>query len=108
MKAERNIYNVMMVAIKAERVPDRYHGPKTMFWATAEGCRDWKLTDFPLVHLDADGRVDCHFTETTAVIVQRPGIEESPFDQARDQQEVLDYVLTQRHGGPQKRSVTIS
>jgi hypothetical protein len=71
MKAERKIYNALMAAIKEERVPDGYYGPETMRWATNEEREDLNLVDFPLVHLDADGRIDCYFTETQAVIVRR-------------------------------------
>ena len=69
MQAERKIYDVMMDACKNGRVPDGYYGPGTVRWATNRERENLKLVDFPLVHLDTDGRIDCYFTETQAVIV---------------------------------------
>jgi ferric-dicitrate binding protein FerR (iron transport regulator) len=67
---ERKIYDVMMDVCKSEGVPDGYYGPGTVRWATNRE-RELKLADGPLVHLDADGKIDCYFTETQAVIVRR-------------------------------------
>jgi hypothetical protein len=66
----KRIYDVMMAACNEGRVPDGEYGPKTVRWATPEECKEFGLTDTPAVHLDADGNIDCYFTETQAVIVR--------------------------------------
>jgi hypothetical protein len=69
--AMKRIYDVMMVACNEGRVPDGVYGPKTVRWATPEECKEFGLTEYPIVHLDHDGKVDCYFTTEQAVIVRK-------------------------------------
>jgi hypothetical protein len=66
---ERKIYDVLMKATKEGTVPFAYYGPETCRWATPEEMQRFRLKDFPLVHLDETGDIDCCFTETEAVTV---------------------------------------
>jgi hypothetical protein len=67
MRTERRIYKTMMRAIDNKIVPDGHYGPETCRWATEVERRALGLRDTALVHLGADGRIDCYFTETEAV-----------------------------------------
>ena len=67
---ERKIYDVLMKATKEGTVPFGYYGPETCRWATQEEMQRFSLKDFPLVHLDEKGDIDCYFTETEAVTIR--------------------------------------
>ena len=67
---ERKIYDVLMEATKEGTVPFGYYGPETCRWATQEEMQRFSLRDFPLVHLDENGDIDCYFTETEAVTIR--------------------------------------
>jgi hypothetical protein len=69
--AMKRTYNTMMAACNEGRVPDGEYGPKTVRWATDEERKQFELAEFPLVHLDHDGKVDCYFTTEQAVIVRK-------------------------------------
>ena len=66
---ERRIHNTLLRSCKEGIVPNGHYGPTTCRWATSEETEAFGLTDVPLVHLDHNGRVDCYFTETNAVVV---------------------------------------
>ena len=78
---ERNIYDVLMKAIKEATVPFDYYGPETCRWATQEETQRFGLKDYPLVHFDEKGDIDCYFTETEAVTI-RPENETNPLGMA--------------------------
>jgi hypothetical protein len=59
---ERKIYDVFMKATKEGTVPFGYYGPETCRWATQEEMQRFSLKDFPLVHLDEKGDIDCYFS----------------------------------------------
>jgi hypothetical protein len=63
----RKVHNVFMKATKEGTVPFGNYGPETCRWATQEEVRRFGLKDYPLVHLDENGDIDCYFTETEAV-----------------------------------------
>ena len=67
---ERKIYDVLMKATKEGNVPFGYYGPETCRWATQEEMQRFSLKDFPLVHLDEKGEIDCFITETEAVTIR--------------------------------------
>jgi hypothetical protein len=67
--SERKIYDVLMRAMNSGAVPDGFYGPETCRWASPGEMRRFRLTSRPLVHLDANGEVDCYFTTTEAVVV---------------------------------------
>jgi hypothetical protein len=67
---ERKIYDVFMKATQEGTVPFGYYGPETCRWATQEEMQRLGLEDYPMVHLDEKGDIDCYFTETGAVIVR--------------------------------------
>src|ERR1700747_2976022 len=67
---ERKIYDVLMKATKEGTVPFGYYGPETCRWATQEEMQRFGFKDFPLVHLDEKGDIDCYFTETEAVTIR--------------------------------------
>ena len=61
-----------MKATEEGTVPFGCYGPETCRWATKEEMRRFGLKDYPMVHLDENGNIDCYFTETEAVTI-RPG-----------------------------------
>jgi len=67
---ERKIYDVLMKATKESTVPLGYYGPETCRWATQEEMQRFGLKDYPLVHLDEKGDIDCYFNETEAVTIR--------------------------------------
>jgi hypothetical protein len=62
---------VLLRATNEGAVPLGYYGPETCRWATREEMRRFNLKACPLVHLDGNGDIDCYFTETEAVVVDR-------------------------------------
>jgi hypothetical protein len=80
MSAERKIYNVMMRTVDSGSVPDGFYGPETCRWASPGEMRRFCLIARPIVHLDANGEVDCYFTETEAVVVAHLFQKRSPLE----------------------------
>jgi hypothetical protein len=70
MSTERNIYAILMRATETGSVPDGYYGPQTCRWGTPDEMRRFGLKARPLVHLDANGQIDCYFTKNEAVVVR--------------------------------------
>jgi hypothetical protein len=70
IRHQRKIWEVLMTATKEGTVPFGCYGPETCRWATQEEVRRFGLKDYPLVHLDENGDIDCYFTETEAVTVR--------------------------------------
>jgi hypothetical protein len=66
---EYKIWQTLLTATENGAVPDGYYGPGTCRWATKGETQRFGLIDYPLVHLDKNGNIDCYFTETKAVVV---------------------------------------
>ena len=72
-RSMHRIFTVFHQATGAGTVPDGYYGPETCRWATQEEVERFGLDDYPLVHLDDNGDIDCYFTESRAVVVKPAG-----------------------------------